>query len=110
MWTKRRKAFTLIELVVVIVILGILAAVAIPKYVDLSEKAKAASCAQQRGVVMSACQLYHASVALYGSTPAFPSTYNDTGLYADQTVPSCPGDGEWTYDSETGKVTCSAHD
>lgn len=39
------QGFTLIELVIIIVILGILAAVAIPKYSDISGEAKEASLA-----------------------------------------------------------------
>ena len=109
-WRRRRSAFTLIELVVVIVILGILAAVAIPKYIDLSDKAKEASCKAQRGTVASAAAMYYASKAAAGTTVTFPSTYNDSTLYGGGEVPSCPSGGTWTYSSTTGRVTsCSVH-
>jgi len=109
MWRSSRKGFTLIELVVVIVILGILAAVAVPKFVDLSDKAKEQACKANRGAIASACTMYYASLAANGSTPAFPTAYTDTGLYADGTVPTCPGGGTYTYNATTGKVTCSEH-
>ncbi len=40
---KNQKGFTLIELVIIIILIGVLAAVAIPKYVDLRENAMKAS-------------------------------------------------------------------
>ncbi len=40
---KNQKGFTLIELVIIIILIGILAAIAVPKYVDLRNKAKIAA-------------------------------------------------------------------
>jgi len=108
MLNRRSSGFTLIELVVVIVILGILAAVAIPKYMDIDTSAKEKVCETNRGTIASVCSIYYASTAMSG-TPAYPSTYNDTSLYANSEVPSCPSGGTYTYDSTKGKVTCNTH-
>jgi prepilin-type N-terminal cleavage/methylation domain-containing protein len=70
---RNEKGFTLIELVVVIVILGILAAIAIPKFVDLSAQALSASKKGMNGAVKSAFALTVAQKAATGLTPIYPT-------------------------------------
>lgn len=77
-----QKGFTLIELVIIIVVLGILAAVAIPKYQDITTQAKEASCRASLGALRSGITIWYANKAVTTGTASWPS------LVAVQTIDS----------------------
>jgi MSHA pilin protein MshA len=83
---KQKRGFTLIELIVVILILGILAAVAAPKFANLTGAARAAALDGLRASVVSAATLANAlqvaqglaagsSVTIEGATIAMNNGY-----------------------------------
>jgi len=61
-----RKGFTLIELLIVVVIIGILAAIAIPKFASTKDKAKLASVKTDIRNYMTSQEAYFSDKATYG--------------------------------------------
>jgi type IV pilus assembly protein PilA len=70
MQNRTRKGFTLIELLIVVVIIGILAAIAIPKFANTKEKAYLASMKSDLRNMATTQESYFADNQVYTSGPA----------------------------------------
>jgi len=83
---KNQKGFTLVELMIVIVIVGILAAVAVPIYTANIKKAKMSECDAALGTVRTALRVYYATndpKPKYPTAAALTKVYDVVGLDID---------------------------
>ncbi len=101
---KNNKGFTMIELIVVIVIIGILAAIAIPRYLDLRVQAERASWDGMVGSIRAAASLAYAN-AMVANPPLVPSAALVDAQLAEKGI--LAGAGPWTATFPDGRV-CTA--
>ncbi|WP_392340640.1 prepilin-type N-terminal cleavage/methylation domain-containing protein [Moritella marina] len=75
----KSKGFTLIELVIVIIILGILSATAIPKFLNIGTDAKNVTLQSMQGALNNAIELSYAKLAIHGKETASILIGKDAG-------------------------------
>ena len=94
-----RRAFTMIELLIVIIILGVMAAIAIPRFLETRRRAFTAGMVSDLRTIVSAAESYYSQDGTYANYPV-PSGSNGATITftgsanawrATATHPSAPG-------------------
>jgi type IV pilus assembly protein PilA len=102
LFMRSKKGFTLVELMVVVVILGILVAIAVPIYNSITGDAEKKACHANLRTIDGAKTQYAASTGL-----TWPADFFQGGA-----LPTCP-DATATYSNtgatDAGQATCSVH-
>lgn len=123
-----QKGFTLIELVIIIAVLGILAAVAIPKYANITSESKEAAARGALGGLRSGVTIFYANEAVTTGNANWPSLVqlSAIGTVMEQSIPANPyqhpdsaadsivtgavkgttvgSRGGWAYNAVTGEI------
>jgi general secretion pathway protein G len=120
-----RRGFTLVELVIVVLVIGIIAAIAAPKMFDTAGDARRNATQQSLRTLRSAIELYRAQNGTYppaaslttalranlqGNFPSPQIGSRQTATVAEATGgspisgPSASGDDGWIYNATTGEI------
>lgn len=110
LFKKGNKGFSLAELMVVVAIMGVLVAIAIPVYNSSTEKAREETCKANMRMIAGAAQQYITDNAVSGTTPASLTLDKNVLNKYFQEYPKCPSGGTYNIDITTGSavsVTCT---
>ncbi len=110
---KLKKGFTLVEIMIVVAIIAILAAIAIPNFVKYRKESQQGTCEQTRAQIVTAAENWGAKTANASATTVSLDDLAPTdGSGYFKTKPVCPAGGTYTIskNSTSGawECTCSA--
>jgi prepilin-type N-terminal cleavage/methylation domain-containing protein len=100
--TRRSGGFTLIEILIVVIILGVLAAVVVPMFGETSNEAEINVCMENMGIIERAMDIYKLR------NGEFPESTDDLSAIFP-TLPACPLAGAYTWELRTSRyhIACS---
>ena len=102
-----RKGFTLVEIMIVVAIIGLLAAIAIPNFVRARTRAQQSTCLANLKQIDGAKQVW--AIDTGGDDSSTPSLANDLVPTYIKRTPLCPNDGAYTVGNVASEPSCNIH-
>ena len=103
---QNKRAFTLVEVLVVVMILGALAAIAVPRMLSGATNAKINACKTNVDVLNSQIELYYSNKAAW---PAALTDLTSDPNYFPDGAPVCPLGSRYTYNTTMHRVSDHTH-
>lgn len=107
---SKQNGYTIIELMIVIVIIGILASIAIPNYRGILNRAEKSACLANQRTIEMARMYYSITNNSYGLSMAdIQGAFSEIGFIGDGKTENlvCPSGGSYLFEIGTFDIICS---
>ncbi|HMJ92367.1 MAG TPA: type II secretion system protein [Candidatus Acidoferrum sp.] len=104
---NRKAGFTLVEIMIVVAIIGLLAAIAIPNFIRARQSSQVNACINNLRQIEGAKATYALEAKLQGTSPVTMANIAGTPTSYIATTPECPAGGNYTVATVDAKTLCN---
>ncbi len=109
---KMKQGFTLVEIMIVVAIIAILAAIAIPNFIAYRNESQENACTSNANSIKTAAETWLSKPGNADKTPTMDNIAPADGTGYIKKAPTCPAGGSYTIGKDAAgaiTVTCSKH-